>query len=153
MKNRLMFLLTLFAWVLSSWTNSNSGLLNTNSWSLSIGEKVLLASWKNHELGATVTVARTTIKLMDTLYVERYLCGQNGNESISILTIKDALGDTIAEFSHKNTNFHFSANAQLADIVKSPKYSDGMMMDLYFTIKASSMDRDETVLLARLQIK
>ena len=136
-----------------SWTMSKSNLINTNSWGISIGKKEILASWKNNKMGDTATIDKKKLKLSDTLFVQRYLCGYNGQNSITTVTIKNSQNEIIRESINKDNQWMFTAKITLSDILNSPKIKDNQLVDIHFTIDSKTENINQTVLLGRLKLK
>lgn len=136
-----------------SWTTSKSILLNANSWGIIIGKKEILASWKNNEMGDTAVVDKKKLKQTDTLFVQRYLCGYSGQNSVTTLTIKNEQNEIIKEAIYKDSRLMFTAKMSVSDFLTSTKFRNGQILSVYFTIDSKTEKVNQTVLLGRLKLK
>ena len=138
---------------LVSLTNERTHLPNANSWSISIGEKELLASWLHNEMGDTVTLKRIKLNGADSLVARRYLCGQSAEGLLVTLTIKNSRGETIAESETMNEHLMFSGSLRVSEIMYSPKIQSGDVVGVYFTIRTVTDKQDYPVLLGNLKLE
>lgn len=141
--------------ILSLFSLTNQGIhninLNTNSWSISISTKKILASYKNNKMGDLATIE--TLKKDDILYAERYLCGQGSDNTTSTLKImmKNKL---IYQKSHTNSGLIFSSKIHFSDILKNKNLVKGDILDIYFQLDNKGKDYySEFVLLGKIKIK
>lgn len=139
--------------IFCSWTMPNSNLFNANSWGISIGKKDLLASWKNNEMGDTAVLDKKKLKHTDTLFVQRYLCGQSGQNSLTTLTIKNEQNEIVKEAISNDSRLMFTAKMAVSDFLTSTKLGTGQMLSVYFTIDSKVGGINQTVLLGRLKLK
>jgi hypothetical protein len=153
MKKHLIFILTTISISFCSWTLSKPNLLNANSWGISIGKKEILASWKNNEMGDTAVLDRKKLKLSDTLFVQRYLCGYSGENSVTTVTIKNSQNEIITTSINKYNHGMFIAKMSLSYILSSPKIRDNQILSVYFTIDSKTEKINQTVLLGRLKLQ
>jgi hypothetical protein len=153
MKTYFQFILIAASLIFCSWTAFKPNLSNSNSWSISIGKKILLASWKNNKMGDTVIIDIKTLKSKDTLFVTQYLCGYDGRNSSTTLTIKDDRGQVIKESTSMNSQLMYSAKLSLTEIMASNKFTNNQILNIYFSIYSKSDKINQTVLLGRLQVK
>lgn len=154
MKMRLSILLMILSVTIFSLTKKKSNLPNADSWSISIGQKNLLASWLNNEMGDTVTLTRIKLNGSDSLVASRYLCGQTAEGSITLLSVKTSDGELIAEGVNNNKYLHFTAKMRMSTIMYSPKIKSGDVVGVFFTIKhESDQGEDYTILLGHLKLE
>ena len=95
------------------------------------------------------------VNLLDTLYADRYLCGQGSDNSISTVRIMKN-EKLICERSNKNSGYLFSSKVQLAEIFNSGEISKGDILDIYFQLDTESEPIDEYsefILLGKIKIK
>ena len=137
--------------LLQAWKTSKPITYNANSWSISVGKKVLLASWQNNEMGDTATLSILKIKSTDTLFAQRFLCGYNGNNSVSTLTVKNERNEAIAASIHTNKDMSYTAKMPLASIIKAISIQ-GKTIGIYFTIEDNNDLLSKPVLLGRLRL-
>ncbi|HEX6427141.1 MAG TPA: hypothetical protein VF008_05625 [Niastella sp.] len=153
MKKYLQFILTATSIVFCSWTMNKPNLVNQNSWSISIGKKVVLASWQNNKLGDTAIIEKKKIKSIDTLFVSQYLCGYNGQNSFTTLTIKNDIGQVIKESTNKNNQLMYIARLSLTDMLTSNKFTNNQILNIYCSIYNKADNINQTLLVGRLQLK
>ncbi|MGN6647682.1 MAG: hypothetical protein ACTHJT_14265 [Cytophaga sp.] len=154
MKTKLILILTGLAIFLCSWKADTHSDLNVNSWNISVGNKELLASWERNKMGDTAVFDQTKYLLTDTLFAERYLCGQLGKPAVTTLTIKNQKNEIIKEVVNSNYKWGFNAYIKLSDFVALNDFKSGEVIGIFLTIDMKNDDRlDETVLLGRLKIK
>ena len=149
---KIVSILTLIILSLTIVSITKSNLPNRDSWSIGIGEKVLMATWLDNEMGDTVALTRIKLKGSDTLIAERYLCGQTGGNAQSTITIKNSGGETIAESTNQNNGMMFGSRLAIREFLYSPKIKSGEVVGVYFSIKDESGKRDYTVLLGNLKL-
>ncbi len=153
MKTRVIITCLILSLGIVSGTKPKSNLPNANSWSISIGEKELLASWLKNEMGDTITLKRIKLNGADTLVAERFLCGQSAEGLLVTLTIKNSKGETIAESSEMNEYLMFRCSLQVSEIIDSPKIKSGDVVGVYFEIRTVSDQQDYPVLLGNLKLE
>ncbi|WP_343632784.1 hypothetical protein [Fluviicola sp.] len=139
--------------LISSFVLQEYTLPNENSWAIGIGKKPLLASWLDNEMGDTLELKRTQLKDSDTLFAQRYLCGQTADNETVVLTVKNAIGETIAESADQDESLMFHADLPVHELLVSPKIKPGDVLAVYFTIKEYDEKEDYTVLLGYLKWK
>ncbi len=153
MKRYLILIITIISLSFCSWTIAKTNMLNSNSWGISIGKKDILASWKNNKMGDFASLSKKNLKLSDTLFVQRYLCGYDGNNSITTLTIKNSRNEIIKESVNKNNYMIFKAKMPLSDFLDSATINNKQILLVYFTIFSKIENLNQTVLLGRLKFK
>lgn len=128
-----------------------AGILNVNTWSISVGKTQLL-SWMKQEIGAEASVKKSALRLSDTLHAQMYFCGSDAGNSTSVLTIKNSSDSLIAAFPHKNTGPGFEADAPLKGFLS--QCSPGETLQLYFSIfNAEQKAMNRTLLLGKLKLR
>ncbi|TND07177.1 MAG: hypothetical protein FD123_3322 [Bacteroidetes bacterium] len=125
---------------------------NANSWSLDIGKKTLLSSQKN-QLGELAFLDKKKLNNRDTLQVSRYLCGASGTASRTTLFIRNEKNELIKMYEYRNSGLVFSAKAPVSDLLASADFKNGKAVSLYFGIDSKEDAYNDTVLIARLQLK
>ncbi len=154
MKRSLILLLISLAVFLCSWTIDINDDLNVNSWNISVGNKELLASWEGNKMGDTAVFDKTKYLPTDTLFTERYLCGQLGKPAVTTLTIKNQQNEIIKEVINSNYKWGFNAYIKLSEFLALTDFKSGQVLGIFLTIDMKNDDRlDESVLLGRLKIK
>ena len=153
MKNYSLFIFITLSIVFCSWTMNKPKLVNSNSWSLSIGKKLLLASWKNDKMGDTVVIEKKKIKSLDTLFVTQYLCGYDGRNSSTTLTIKNVMGQVVRECTSKNNQVMYIAKLSLTDILNSNKFINNHVLNIYCSIYSKADNVNQTLLIGKLHLK
>jgi hypothetical protein len=138
---------------LVSLTNRKPHLPNANSWSISIGEKELLASWLDNEMGDTITLKKSDLNRTDNLVAKRYLCGQSAEGLLVTVTLKNSKGETIAESENMNEFLMFSGSLRVSEIMDSPRIKSGDVVGVYFEIRTISDQQDYPVLLGNLKLE
>jgi hypothetical protein len=139
--------------VFCSWTMNKPKLVRSNSWSLSIGKKLLLASWKNDKMGDTVVIEKKKIKSLDTLFVTQYLCGFNGRNSSTTLTIKNDMGQVVSQSTNKNSQVMCIAKLSLTDILNSNKFTNNDVLNIYCSIYSKADNINQTSLIGKLHLE
>jgi hypothetical protein len=152
-KKHLIFILTIISMTFCSWTISKTNLLNADSWGITIGKKEILGSWKNNEMGDIAMLDKKKLKLSDTLFVKRYLCGYSGQNAITTVTIKNSQNEIIKVSVNKDNKWMFTAKMPISDILNSPKIKDNQILSVYFNIDSKTKEINQTVLLGRLKFK
>lgn len=104
-------------------------------------------------MGDTAMLHKKKLKLSDTLFVQRYLCGYSGQNSITTLTIKNLQNEIIKECINKDNRLMFTAKMPLSEILNSPKINDNQIVTIYFTIDSKAENINETVLLGILRLQ
>ncbi len=125
---------------------------NANTWSIRIG-KTEVMNWQKNELGETAILKKNKLKLTDTLFTQRYLCGNTGGYSTTTLVIKNELSQTIKESIHKGDQFMYTAQISINDILTSSGFTYGQPISLFFSIDNKTGKISETVLLGKLIIQ
>lgn len=148
-----MLIITVLASVFCSWKVAVIKPTNANSWHLSIGKIAHWGSSKNNNMGDTLSLEKSKLKLTDTLIAERFICGSVGENFITTLTIKNNKDEMISTLSNYQNNFMFEASVPLEGILKLKQVKGRQLFNIYFTIKHKKQGQEETVLLARLLLK
>jgi hypothetical protein len=128
-------------------------LLNVNTWSVRIGQTNVL-TWQTNKMGEIATVNFNKLHKTDTLFVQRYLCGHNPEErSVTILTLKDEKGKTLAETINKDPQLLlYTGNIPLSDVLVKNKITKGELLNIYFTINHGPDEIGEEKLIGRLKL-
>lgn len=152
MKKHLLFVLLIALITLSSNSANRDRTNNANSWGIKIGETVILASWLHHDMGDLAFIEREKLNPKDTLFVQRYLCGQSAGTSARTLTLKNHKNEVIAETVSREMAWIFEVNMPLSQILTSKYFHPGETLSVYFSIDNETQTGEETVLLGKLRI-
>ena len=126
--------------------------LNVDTWEMRIGRKQIL-NWQKNKIGDTVLIDKNKIGLTDTLFVQRYLCGQSGQNSTTTLTIKNEKNEIVQQSINTDNQFVFTGKISLATILSSDKLAGSKVLEVIFSIDSRPHKINETVVLGRLKFK
>ena len=152
MTKSLILILTLALLKTNFWTIPEHFNLNVDSWEIRIAHKRIL-DWQRNKIGDTAFVDKRKIRLTDTLFVQRYLCGQNGQNSVTTLTIENEKNEIIQQSTNTDNQFVFTASIPLATLLSSAKTTNAKIFNVRFGIHSQSHKLDQTVLLGRLCLR
>jgi len=152
MRKYLVFLLFINCIVFTSWTLAKSHLLNANSWSISIGKKEVLASWKNNKMGDTAVLFKKNLNPSDTVFTEQFWCGYSGVKCTTKLTITNSDKQIIKESIVKDNQW-LSMQILLSDILNSQNIKNNGIAEVYFTVNNSEQNINQTAMLGVLVFK
>ncbi len=151
MKKNISVIFVIILLSLCAWTSpKNTHFLNSNTWCIQIGGKDLI-TWTKNEMGDEVKLKLKSLKSTDILHVQRYLCGQTSENSITTLTIKNNFNKIIKEVTHKSSSMMFEADIPLKDFIN--QFWNGQTISIYFTINSNTKALSDTVLLGRLKLE
>ena len=145
--------LTILSFTIVSSRGLKSNLPNVNSWCIKLNEKELLASWLGNEMGDTVTLVKSQLKDSDTLFIQRYLCGQSAENSLTDLTITNSNGEKIAQTVSENKHLMFTSHLEMRELIHSPQIKSGSVVGVYFSIIDESDNTAYTSLLGYLKLE
>lgn len=117
-----------------SFVNSHKKHSNADSWAVGINDKKLLASWLDHEMGDTLILKRSELKSTDTLFVQRYLCGQTAENTLTELTITNFHGEKISKTISENSGLMFRSDLEIDELLHSLDTRSGSVLGVHFTI-------------------
>ncbi|RZJ65527.1 MAG: hypothetical protein EOO50_13350 [Flavobacterium sp.] len=153
MKTYSILCLSLIALITSSFSEPENGAVNSNSWSISIGKKEILASYKGNKMGDLATIETASVKPTDVLVAKRYLCGMSAQDATSTLIFKNSSNDIINETQNTDDGMTFFVRLPMAKILESPNFEKGIV-DVYFVIDTKvKTEKKDAVLLGRLNFK
>ncbi|WP_157446998.1 hypothetical protein [Cytophaga aurantiaca] len=154
MKNKVVFVLLILPLIFSSWTTDTKDHLNANSWNISIGENVLLASWKNNKMGDVAIFDKTKFKSTDTLFAGRFICGSLGQPTVTTMEIKNYKNEVIKKVVNKNyRRWGTTAYVPLSQIVNLTDFKSGQTISIFLTIDFLDGESAQPMLLGSLKVK
>jgi len=152
MTKSLILILTLALLKANFWTIPKHSNLNVDTWEIRIGHKRIL-DWQKNQIGDTAFVDKRKIRPTDTLFVQRYLCGQSGQNSITTLTIENEKNEIIQQSTNTDNQFIFTASIPLAKLLSSSKTTNAKILNVRLGIHSQSHKLVQTLLLGRLCLR
>lgn len=134
MKTASIILLILLALVTASSAISPNKQTNADSWAVGINGKELLGSWLDNEMGDTLTLKKSDLKDTDTLFIQRYLCGQSAENTITDLTITNFHGERIAETTSANEGLMFRSYLEMVELLHTAQIRPGSVVGVHCAI-------------------
>lgn len=126
--------------------------LNANSWSISIGKKILLCSWKNNKMGDTAIVKLDKLKPADSLSVQEFWCGYDCRNCTTTLSIRDEKGKRIKQTTGKNGYRGPYGRMQLGPLLSSPEFLKGKVFDVFMDVEMGK-EKYAHRLIARIRVE
>lgn len=134
MKTASVFLLIILALVTASSTIATNKQSNADSWAVGINGKELLGSWLDNEMGDTLTLKKSDLKDMDTLFIQRYLCGQTAENTMTYLLITNRHGERIAATIVANEGLMFRSYLEMYELLHSSQVRTGSVVGVHCAI-------------------
>jgi hypothetical protein len=134
MKTALLFSFITIAFAMISSTTSPKKQSNADTWAVGINSKELLASWLDNEIGDTLILKRSQLKDRDTLFIQRYLCGQTAENTMTYLLITNRHGERIAATIAANEGLMFRSYLEMYELLHSSQIRTGSVVGVHCAI-------------------
>jgi hypothetical protein len=128
-----------------------NNVLNSNTWSLKIGEKTLL-DWQKNHFGDTVLIKKNKFERSELLKVHQFFCGVMEGNFYTTLVITDSAKKKYIYSQSEESSGIYSASIPLERVFSFSEVNKVIVLQVYLRIYNRSNEFDQSTLIGILKI-